>query len=431
MNYRLAKAAKRLVVLALALCLCACGSPAARNSDTPPGAPASARPSPMPGSPGSEPAMPGGGLYAVWAASASQAWAVGGSCLAGCALAAAPALILRWDGAKWSQVASPSPGGPAWLRSVGPGPGRTAWAVGESCTSDCFTNSETDRTLIERWSGTKWSLVPGATTGGSSYLYGVTAGPRGTAWAVGDSCPSGCSINSVTNRTLILRWNGSRWSQMPSPSPGANDYLYSVAAGPGGTAWAVGSSCASGCGTGAETDRTLILRWDGSRWTQVTSPSPGRVTFLNSVASGPGGTAWTVGAACVSGCDTTSEVSRTLILRWDGTLWTQVPTPSPGGDAYLVATSIGPGGTAWAAGFTCRFCRKSVARTLIMRWNGTTWSEVTSPESPSYEFLNGVDAGPGGAVWAAGYMCASDCGTAAETDRALLLRWNGTRWSAR
>ena len=51
-------------------------------------------------------------------------------------------------------------------------------------------------------------------------------------------------------------------------------------------AWAVGAECASGCGTSAEVDDTLILHWDGSTWTQVPGKNPsGSLNVLLSVTS--------------------------------------------------------------------------------------------------------------------------------------------------
>jgi hypothetical protein len=247
---------------------------------------------------------------------------------------------------------------------------------------------------------------------------------------VGDYCTSDCYNGSETDRTLILRWDGAKWSQTPSPSPGGSAYLYSVAAGPGGTAWAVGYSCASGCGTASEAELTLILHWDGAKWSQTPSPSPGRIMFLGGVSPGPGGTAWAVGTSCLSGCGTASEKRRTLTLRWDGAKWWLVASPSPGGDAYLTDVSTGPDRTIWAVGFTCPFCRNVPVRTLILRWDGAAWASVASPSPPGPDFLNGVSAGPGRTAWAVGYSCTSRCGTASETDSTLILHWDGTRWVA-
>src|SRR5262247_2093573 len=97
-------------------------------------------------------------------------------------------------------------------------------------------------------------------------LIGVSAGPNGSAWAAG---------STTSGRALIVHWNGAAWSQAASPSPGSATLLHGVSAAPDGSAWAAGDACTSGCGTSSETDQTLILRWDGVVWSQTASPSPG------------------------------------------------------------------------------------------------------------------------------------------------------------
>jgi hypothetical protein len=108
-----------------------------------------------------------------------------------------------------------------------------------------------------------------------------------------------------------------------APVPGS---LQDVAPISATSTWAVGTGgtgCATGCSstTSAVDDRTLILRWDGGSWSRAASPSPGRAAGLDGVSAGPGGSAWAAGWSCMSGCGTASEVDRTLILRWDGTGW--------------------------------------------------------------------------------------------------------------
>jgi hypothetical protein len=212
-----------------------------------------------------------GTLQDVASISATSTWAVGTRFATGRSAPTTSAvdertLILRWDGASWSRVASPSPGRSAWLDGVSAGPGGSAWAAGWSCVSGCGTASEVDRTLILRWDGGSWSRAASPSPGRDAALWGVSAGPGGSAWASGYSCVSGCGTASEVVRTLILRWNGGRWSRAASPSPGRRADLLSVSAGPEGSAWAVGTRCARGCGTASEVDRTLILRWNGGSW---------------------------------------------------------------------------------------------------------------------------------------------------------------------
>lgn len=74
------------------------------------------------------------------------------------------------------------------------------------------------------------------TTVPAGALFGAAAVSASDAWAVGQSGTSAL-------RTLIERWNGTAWAQVPSPSPGpGNDGLNAVAATSAANAWAVGGA---------------------------------------------------------------------------------------------------------------------------------------------------------------------------------------------
>jgi hypothetical protein len=66
--------------------------------------------------------------------------------------------------------------------------------------------------------------------GVSSSLVGVAGTSASDTWAVG----------STGTGTLILRWDGSRWTRVPSPAPGVSAELFSVAASSASNIWAVG-----------------------------------------------------------------------------------------------------------------------------------------------------------------------------------------------
>ena len=92
------------------------------------------------------------------------------------------------------------------------------------------------------------------------------------------------------------------------------------------------------------------------------------------MAATPAGTAWAVGCtACYTGTSP-SPSTRTLILRWNGTAWTRVPSPGP--DARLLGVTALSGSDAWAVGI-------ADGKTLILRWNGQTWSGTVGPLSPT------------------------------------------------
>ena len=79
-----------------------------------------------------------------------------------------------------------------------------------------------------------------------------------------------------------------------------------------------------------------------------------------------------------------------------GTGWTQVPTPSPGRLAELVSVAMVPSCRAWAVG-------DYSGTTLIESRDGTAWQQQPSlsPGSGS-NMLRGVDATSAASAWAVG-----------------------------
>ena len=91
-----------------------------------------------------------------------------------------------------------------------------------------------------------------------NWLFAVAATSAGRAWAVG-----GTSVTEPTSGTLILRWNGTVWRRVRSPSPRGGPNLFGVAAASANTAWAVGGTTSSTPG------RVVILRWNDTTWKRV------------------------------------------------------------------------------------------------------------------------------------------------------------------
>jgi serine/threonine-protein kinase len=248
--------------------------------------------------------------------------------------------------------------------------------------------------------------APAPTPTVSGALTAVTATSDSSAWAVG--CTPGTPASKCT-KTLMLRWNGTAWTQVPSPSPGPSDYLSAVAATSAGSAWAVGYT-----GSGASA-RTLILHWNGATWTRVPSPNTGQDSILTGMAAVSAGSAWAIGYT-----DTSSPGSlNALLLRWNGTAWTRVPSPAPAG-TLLSGVAATSAGTAWAVGTAappgCHVI--TCAQTVILRWNGTAWTRVPSP-APAGSGLESIATLPGNNALVVG-------GRGGKT---LILRWNGEAWN--
>jgi hypothetical protein len=120
-------------------------------------------------------------------------------------------LIEHWDGKTWSVVPSPNPG--SLYNALG---GMTAvsasdvWAVGEDEGSNLIL-----RTLAEHWDGNSWTVVPTPDIGSfGNVLFDVSARAGNDVWTFGYYY----STPELT-RTLIERWDGKQWNVVPSRNP--------------------------------------------------------------------------------------------------------------------------------------------------------------------------------------------------------------------
>jgi hypothetical protein len=245
-------------------------------------------------------------------------------------------------------------------------------------------------------------------------LLGVAAVSENDVWAVGwAQDPAG---PSYVKQTLVEHFDGSSWNIVRSPNP-TNDVLsvlYSVSAVSANDVWAVGSSH-----NGSLPSRTLIQHWNGTQWSIVPSPNPdSQLNELRGVAAISANDVWAVGYRGGTRNETPLE---TLILRWDGTGWRQVASPNvPGGANELSAISAISSNDIWAVGSVS-------GAPLAMHWDGNAWTvfpmQVTS--GLSGERLTAVSATASNDVWAVG----QGKGFFSNRTVAKIRHWDGTRWT--
>lgn len=326
--------------------------------------------------PSPSPGASGNELNAVAVLAANDAWAVGDLTAGN---GADQTLVERWNGMRWGLVPSPNPSvSHNVLTGVATVSPSEAWAVG------WFDNPrEVPRTLIEHWDGTAWRFVTSPDVGtGSNFLYAITAVSTDDVWAVGQ----GVSAQGA-GQTLTLHWDGLAWSVVPSPNVGTRaNVLNGVTAVSTNDIWAVGDSFVN-----STTTQTLVEHWGGVAWSVVPSPNGASGSnVLNAVSAIGADDAWAVGQAATT----------TLTEHWDGLAWRVVPSPNVGADNSLLRGVAAKSPTnVWAVGWDV-----AAGTTLIERWNGTTWAIVQSPNpSATLNVLNGVAASPAsGATWAVG-----------------------------
>ena len=254
-----------------------------------------------------------------------------------------------------------------------------------------------------------------------SVLRDVTVISRDDAWAIGGSY---VSEEGGRGRTLILHWDGSRWSAIRHPQ-GRDDSLLAVDAASASDVWAVGLGHPQG----------LILHWDGEGWHGVLAENP-RTTFwhLTSVVAFARDDAWAVGVTVNRG------VSATLTEHWDGVRWSIVGSPDPPqpDDVSLSAGFTAVGGSTssdvWAAG-TWNLGGPADTfdglHTLIEHWDGDSWALLPSPDDPDDEritnYLVSVSAAGPANAWAVG-LASKAQGFGGRSDRQLLEHWDGSAW---
>jgi hypothetical protein len=293
----------------------------------------------------------------------------------------------HWDGNTWTVFPTPNAQGTqnALLGADAPS-SDDVWAVG-------YSKPRGYRTLVERWNGTSWKVVQSPNVGTeSNALVGVDVVGPDLAWAVGYY-----RQDKTHRKTLILRWDGASWSVVPSPSPGSlSNALLGIAAVDEDNIWAVGYKKSSGAGY-----RSLVLRYDGTAWTEVKVPTAGDGdNVLTGVSAVPGGEVWAAGYL-VSGTR-----HKALTLRHDGVAWDRVPSANGGEDVTALRDIDASSPTdAWAVGLEYRANRDQYAAST-QRWDGSSWTAVPSAISQSStnksEMLAVAKAPGTSQVWAAG-----------------------------
>jgi hypothetical protein len=332
-----------------------------------------------------------GGLLGVAAASDSSAWAVG---YTGQSYGSPKILLLHWNGSSWSKVSFKDSGAAGELAAITVVNSKDAWAVG-------YTGSPTGTThsLIVHYNGKTWSPVtsPAPVTGGS--LGAVWASTK-EVWAAGYYA-TGPSVPQTFPLSFLLK--GTKWSVVRSTRE------YGVVFD-GVTTTTAGITLASAQYTGMITG--YLARWNGSSWAFTTSfPEFATYHYLDDIAAGPNGTAFSIGP------NAAGDAYHVIAVEWNGHSWVKAPASVPSGsDPGAVAEA--PGGTMWSAG---QYYAGSY-HTLILRWTGREWVRVTSPSADAR--LDGLGFASAKYGWAVGETTPDQASSST-----YILHWNGQSWS--
>jgi hypothetical protein len=289
---------------------------------------------------------------------ATSGWAVG--------FAGTQALVARWNGSTWSST--PAFTQAAMLNAVDGSAENNVWAVGAAGAS----------TLTGRWNGGSWTVVPSPSPAGTTNaaLRAVKVLDAGNAWAVGDAADSA----TFQRRTHIVRWNGSAWSTVPSPSPNPTQNFLDAVDGTANDLWAVGNLGDDGYGGG--TVAGMVLRWNGTSWTRMTIPgadSTFSIIKLHDIVVVSSDNVVIVGEAFHR------SLLRTVpyVLRWNGSGWQHGTIPNSPAGTFQAVAAVSPTDV-YAVG------HKDGNGTFVARWNGSAWSLESTPVAGLSSYLTDV-----------------------------------------
>ncbi len=180
-------------------------------------------------------------------------------------------LTERWDGTSWRVVPSPSPypdtHGDLFdqLLAVACPTIRSCVAVGRAAGTG-------GKTLAERWNGTKWSVVASRNGSGATgnQLSGISCYRETHCFAVGKY------LTGDRRHALVERFNGTSWTVEANIEPPGTDFsqLDGISCPTMRVCFATGAKTADPSSGGS----ALVERWNGTRWSMLTKFSSATVT---------------------------------------------------------------------------------------------------------------------------------------------------------
>jgi hypothetical protein len=169
---------------------------------------------------------------------------------------------------------------------------------------------------------------------------------------------------------LIEHWNGTSWQVVASSGSGADgNSLSAVTAISRTDGWAVGQSDPA-----VDRFKSLVLHWNGTKWSTVRIPEPGIDSELRSVSESSSDDVWVTGYYDVDSPEGT--LTFALTEHWNGRSWKVFAVPDATGDDLLTGSDTLSASDSWAVG------SQAGRDDLIAHWNGSAWVRISGPAEP-------------------------------------------------
>jgi hypothetical protein len=344
------------------------------------------------------------GLFGISCTSAKNCVAVGGEDFED-----GGQLSDAWNGSSWNILPVPKKGSSDGLNGVDCTGARTCIAVG----------SGPNFAMAQTWNGTSWHLTPRPVVPHRtlfSEFNGIACDGPSRCLAVGDYA----APNTEGLTALAESWNGHSWKLLPAPPDVAS--LKGVACPSVKVCVAVGDD-------GAEAD-VASARWNGSTWTELTTPGPPVKKDSPQVLSSVSCPSVTYCIAAGSGPGISGGILPTgaFAEKWTGgSAWTLLSVPDPptfdfdgtvNAPASLAGVSCASRTRCLAVGGDEDTDAISSYANFAVSWNGTSWRALRTGK---VDLLRGVACAPRAQCLTTGTYLAGNYST-----RPLAEVWNGT-----
>ena len=201
-------------------------------------------------------------------------------------------------------------------------------------------------------------------------------------------------------QAFAYHWDGSAWTRIPTPAPGRAEALSAVDAIATDDVWMVGT-------WQTFPQHPYTVHWNGSHLTNVPVEA-GRYAELEAVDGVAADDVWAVGTHFADG------KYRSVTVHWDGVEWAEVPTPQlDRATSFLTDVVAITRHDVWAVGASK--LPGELGRPMALHWDGASWSRTKA--GPTGSFVTAA-ATPRGRVWAIG----------SDGHGQLAERWNGSAW---
>ncbi|MBI5030659.1 MAG: hypothetical protein HZB51_09035 [Chloroflexi bacterium] len=292
---------------------------------------------------------------------------------------------------------------------------------------------------IVKWNGNTWSALGsnGAGNGALNSWVKVIAVSGSNVYVGGDFTDVNNNGTVLTAADYIARWNGTNWSALGSngASNGSLSYRVNAIAASGSNIYVGGQFQDVNNNGTVLTAADYVARWDGTRWWALGSNGAGNGSITNPVYAIA--IFWTdvyVGGAFYDvNNNGTVLTAADFIAKWNGTTWSALSSNGAGhGSLSYTVHAIAVGGTSLYVGGQFQNVNNNgtvlPTADFIARWDGTNWSALGS---------NGAGNGavPGGAVTAIAANATTvyiggDFWDVGNTAGDRIAKWDGSTWSA-